>query len=110
MPRSSPTAEAIRYAMNHRKGLEQFLTDGRIETDTNIVERAIRPICLSPMNTFSPAVTMVVQDGRLLPLWWKPASSTASTAALLYRRADPARQRLAQQPHRRTHAVVLGQS
>jgi transposase len=50
LPRSSPTAEAIRYAMNHRKGLEQFLYDGRIETDTNIVERAIRPLCCSRKN------------------------------------------------------------
>jgi transposase len=50
LPRSSPTAEAIRYAVNHRTGLEQFLDDGRIETDTNIVERAIRPICLSRKN------------------------------------------------------------
>ncbi|MXP65958.1 IS66 family transposase [Roseomonas sp. M0104] len=50
LPRSSPTAEAIRYALNHRKGLEQFLDDGCIETDTNIVERAIRPICLSRKN------------------------------------------------------------
>jgi hypothetical protein len=50
LPRSSPTAEAIRYALNHRTGLEQFLDDGRIEVDTNIVERAICPICLSRKN------------------------------------------------------------
>jgi hypothetical protein len=50
LPRSSPTAEAIRYAMNHRTGLEQFLDDGRIEVDNNTVERAIRPICLSRKN------------------------------------------------------------
>jgi hypothetical protein len=36
--------------MNHRTGLEQFLDDGRIEVDNNIVERAIRPICLSRKN------------------------------------------------------------
>jgi transposase len=50
LPRSSPTAEAIRYALNHRTGLERFLEDGRIEADTNAVERAIRPICLSRKN------------------------------------------------------------
>lgn len=50
LPRSSPTAEAIRYALNHRTGLEQFLHDGRIEVDNNTVERAIRPICLSRKN------------------------------------------------------------
>lgn len=50
LPGASPTAEAIRYAMNHREGLVRFLDDGRIELDTNTVERAIRPICLSRKN------------------------------------------------------------
>jgi transposase len=50
LPGSSPTAEAIRYALNHRDGLLRFLDDGRIEADTNTVERAIRPICLSRKN------------------------------------------------------------
>jgi transposase len=31
LPGSSPTAEAIRYALNHRDGLERFLEDGRVE-------------------------------------------------------------------------------
>ena len=50
LPGSSPTAEAIRYVLNHREGLVRFLDDGRIELDTNTVERAIRPICLSRKN------------------------------------------------------------
>ncbi len=50
LPDSSPTAEAIRYALNHHDGLLRFLDDGRIEADTNTVERAIRPICLSCKN------------------------------------------------------------
>jgi len=50
LPASSPTAEATRYALNHRDGLLRFLDDGRIEADTNTVERAIRPICLSRKN------------------------------------------------------------
>ncbi|SDB75024.1 IS66 C-terminal element [Belnapia rosea] len=50
LPGSSPTAEAIRYALNHREGLMRFLNDGRVELDTNTVERAIRPICLSRKN------------------------------------------------------------
>lgn len=50
LPGGSPTAEAIRYALNHRKGLVQYLDDGHIEADTNTVERAIRPICLSRKN------------------------------------------------------------
>lgn len=39
----SKTAEAIRYALTRREALERFLADGRIEIDSNIVERAIRP-------------------------------------------------------------------
>src|SRR5215213_813452 len=50
VPGRSPTAEAIRYALNHREGLERFLEDGRMEMDTNVVERAIRPLCLSRKN------------------------------------------------------------
>jgi transposase len=50
LPGGSPTAKAIRYALNHRDGLVRFLDDGRIELDTNTVERAIRPICLSRKN------------------------------------------------------------
>ena len=47
LPARGPTAEAIRYALNHWDGLERFLEDGRIELDTNSVERAMRPVCLS---------------------------------------------------------------
>jgi transposase len=39
-------AQAIRYALNHWKGLIRFLDDGRFELDTNIVERAMRPVAL----------------------------------------------------------------
>ncbi len=50
LPGRSPTAEAIRYALNQRDGLERFLEDGRMDLDTNVVERAIRPVCLSRKN------------------------------------------------------------
>ena len=43
-------AEAIRYALHHWEGLTRFLDDGRIELDTNIVERSIRPIVLNRKN------------------------------------------------------------
>jgi hypothetical protein len=43
-------AEAIRYALSRWEGLTRFLDDGRIEIDTNIVERAIRPIALNRKN------------------------------------------------------------
>ena len=50
LPGRSPTAEAIRYALNHRDGLERFLEDGCVDLDTNVVERAIRPVVLSRKN------------------------------------------------------------
>ncbi len=46
----SAIAEAIRYGLNHWEGLARFLDDGRIELDTNIVERAMRPIALNRKN------------------------------------------------------------
>jgi transposase len=42
----SSLAQAIRYALNHWNGLIRFLDDGRFELDTNIVERAMRPVAL----------------------------------------------------------------
>ena len=43
-------AEAIRYALSRWEGLCRFLDDGRIEIDSNIVERAIRPLALTRKN------------------------------------------------------------
>jgi transposase len=43
-------AEAIRYALSRWQGLIRFLGDGRIEIDSNVVERAIRPIALNRKN------------------------------------------------------------
>jgi transposase len=46
----STLAQAIRYALNHWTGLTRFLDDGRFELDTNIVERAMRPVALGRKN------------------------------------------------------------
>ena len=46
----APIAEEIRYGLNHWDGLTRFLEDGRIELDTNNVERGIRPIVLNRKN------------------------------------------------------------
>ena len=43
-------AEAIRYALSRWDGLCRFLEDGRVEIDSNIVERSIRPIALTRKN------------------------------------------------------------
>ena len=44
-------AEAIRYALSRWEGLARFLDDGRIELDSNAVERAIRPLALNRKNS-----------------------------------------------------------
>jgi transposase len=51
LPGRSPTASSIRYALSHWNGLERLLDDGRIELDTNCVERSMRPIALSTKNS-----------------------------------------------------------
>lgn len=45
--RGSPLAKAIRYALNHWEGLCVFLGDGRVEVDSNTVEREMRTIALT---------------------------------------------------------------
>jgi transposase len=51
LPARGPTAEAIRYALNHWDGLQRFVEDGRIELDNNSIERAMRPVALSRKNS-----------------------------------------------------------
>ena len=41
---ASDLAQAMRYALRHWSGLLVFLDDGCVEIDSNVVERAIRPI------------------------------------------------------------------
>ena len=46
----SKLAEAIRYPLSRWAGLAHFLDDGRVEIDSNVVERTIRPIALNRKN------------------------------------------------------------
>jgi len=46
----SPTGEALKYIAKYWGGLILFLDDGRIEMDSNAVERTIRPIALQRKN------------------------------------------------------------
>lgn len=48
--RKSTLAEAIRYALTRWDGLSLFLDDGRVELDSNTVERSIRPLALNRKN------------------------------------------------------------
>jgi hypothetical protein len=44
---NSKLGEAIRYALTRWDGLSRFLADGRIDLDSNTVERSIRPLALN---------------------------------------------------------------
>ena len=68
-------AEAIRYALRHWPGLVLFLDDGRLELDTNTVERAIRPIALGRKNSLSAG-----SDGGARH--WAIVASLVATAKL----------------------------
>jgi transposase len=46
----SKLGEAIRYALTRWDGLSRFIDDGRIDLDSNTVERSIRPIALNRKN------------------------------------------------------------
>ena len=46
----STIARALRYGLNHWDGLVRFLDDGRVEIDSNTVERSMRPIALNRKN------------------------------------------------------------
>jgi transposase len=50
LPGRGKLAEAMRYALARWTALSRFLHDGRIELDTNPVERAIRPVALGRKN------------------------------------------------------------
>jgi transposase len=50
LPPRSSLADAIRYSLTRWCALCTFIDDGRIELDTNAVERAIRPVTLGRKN------------------------------------------------------------
>lgn len=50
LPPRSALADAIRYTLSRWHLLCRFLDDGRLELDTNTVERAIRPVTLGRKN------------------------------------------------------------
>lgn len=47
----SALAKAINYALNHWIGLTAFLDDGRIEVDSNVVERSMKSVALTRKNS-----------------------------------------------------------
>lgn len=47
---SSPLADAIGYTLRHWSGLVLFLDDGRLEIDTNVVERGMKGVAVARKN------------------------------------------------------------
>jgi hypothetical protein len=74
----SKLAEDIRYGLAHWEGLTRFLDDGRLELDTNPVENAIRPICLTRKNALFAGHEVGAEDWALLSSIVATASSTMS--------------------------------
>ena len=50
LPRGSTLAQVIRYGLSRWDGFTLFLDDGRVEIDSNTVERSMRPIVLTRKN------------------------------------------------------------
>lgn len=50
VPKGGKIADALGYGLNHWDGLCRFLDDGRIEIDSNTVERSIRGLTLTRKN------------------------------------------------------------
>ncbi|AUX78987.1 IS66 family insertion sequence transposase domain-containing protein (plasmid) [Sinorhizobium fredii] len=47
----SALGKAVSYALNHWSGLAVFLEDGRIEVDSNVVERSMKSVALTRKNS-----------------------------------------------------------
>jgi transposase len=62
----SDLAKAIKYTLNHWDGLTVFLTDGRVEVDSNVVERTIRPIALGRRNALFAGSTRGAEAWAIL--------------------------------------------
>jgi transposase len=73
--KGSKLADAIRYGLNHWEGLIRFLDDGRIEIDSNTVERSIRPIALTRKNALFAGHDMGAES-------WAIAASFVETCKL----------------------------
>jgi len=99
-------AEAILYALSRWEGLSHFVDDGRIEIDSNIVKRAIRPLALTRKNARFTGSDAGAEH-------WAVIALLIETAKLDGVEPQPRRyhhqdcQRSPQQPHRRTSPVGL---
>ena len=61
--------EGNQYTLGHWGGLTRFLDDGRLEPDTNIVERPIRPMQSGAATRCSAATRAAAKRGRFYRRW-----------------------------------------
>lgn len=73
---NAPIADALRYSLDHWDGLTRFLQDGRVEMDSNTIERAIRPICLTRKNSLFAGNNAAAEN-------WAAVASIIETCKLL---------------------------
>jgi transposase len=93
-------AGVIRYALGHWDGLTRFLDDGRIELDTNIVERSMGPR-RSPARTLSSLVMTTAPNWAVIASLIETANAQRYRSSSLARRcAHESRQSLTQRPPR----------
>ncbi len=64
--RKTTLAEAIRYVLSRLEGLSRFLDDGRVEIDSNTVERTIRPLALTRKNALFAGSDAVAQHWAVI--------------------------------------------
>ena len=85
IPPRGGLADAIRYALSRWDALCRFLDDGRIELDTNTVERAIRPSRSAARTICSPDPMAAPTAGRPSARSSPPPSSTTSSPSPISR-------------------------
>ena len=102
----SKLGEAIRYALTRWDGLSRFLDDGRIELDSNTVERSIRPLALNRKNALFAGSDEGGDNWAVIATLIESCKLNGiNPHDVADRHARPARQRSSGQPRRRTHAL-----
>ena len=84
------SAKTIRYALKHWDGLTRFLDDGRIDLDTNIVERSMRPQALTRKNALFAGHDDGAENWAILASLIETANSPASILRLSSPTSSPA--------------------
>jgi transposase len=66
VPKGGKIGEALAYGLNHWDGLTRFLDDGRIEIDSNTVERSIRGLALNRKNALFAGHDLGAQNWAMI--------------------------------------------